>query len=87
LLGGAAARSEIALYARGTRTISDVHAGAALTLTLQTPTRARGRVPLGRLTLSSDYPLGLWRGWAYVHFPFEGIAFPAPEPRCHHCRT
>ena len=80
LLGGAAARSEIALYARGTRTISDVHAGAALTLTLQTPTRARGRVPLGRLTLSSDYPLGLWRGWAYVHFPLEGIAFPSPEP-------
>jgi uncharacterized protein (DUF58 family) len=80
LLGGAGARSEIALQARGSRTISDVRAGAALTLTLQAPTRERGRVPLGRLTLSSDYPLGLWRGWAYVHFPLEGIAFPAPEP-------
>jgi uncharacterized protein (DUF58 family) len=35
---------------------------------------------LGRITLSSDYPLGLWRGWAYVHFPLSGIVFPAPEP-------
>ena len=41
--------------------------------------RARGRVALGRVTLSSDYPLGLWRGWAYVHFPLAGIVFPAPE--------
>src|SRR5439155_462085 len=50
-----------------------------LTLTLLTPTVKRGRIPLGRLTLSSDFPLGLWRGWAYVHFPLEGIAYPKPE--------
>ena len=31
----------------------------------------RGRVALGRVTLSSEYPLGLWRGWAYVHFPLD----------------
>jgi uncharacterized protein (DUF58 family) len=80
LIGGAAARHQIALHARGTQVVSDVRAGAALTLTLSTPTRERGRVALGRVTLSSDYPLGLWRGWAYVHFPLEGIAFPAPEP-------
>jgi uncharacterized protein (DUF58 family) len=23
--------------------------------------------------------MGLWHGWAYVHFPLAGIAFPAPE--------
>jgi uncharacterized protein (DUF58 family) len=39
----------------------------------------RGRVPLGRITLSTDFPLGLWRGWAYVHFPLAGIAYPVPE--------
>ena len=54
--------------------------GAALTLTLLAATSKRGRVPLGRLTLSSDFPFGLWRGWAYVHFPLEGIAYPKPEP-------
>ena len=80
LMGGAAARSEIMLHARDTRVVSDVRAGAALTLTLLAPTDRRGRIPLGRLTLSSDFPLGLWRGWAYVHFPLEGIAYPKPEP-------
>ena len=39
----------------------------------------RGRVGLGRVTLSSDFPLGLWRAWAYVHFPLSAIAYPAPE--------
>lgn len=80
LFGGAAARTQVSLFARDTRVTTDVAAGAALTLTLMTPTRVRGRIPLGRLTLSSDFPLGLWRGWAYVHFPLEGIAYPAPEP-------
>ena len=33
----------------------------------------------GRVTLSSDFPLGLWRGWAYVHFPLAGVVYAAPE--------
>ena len=80
IFGGAAARGQVALFARDTRVTCGVGAGAALTVTLMAPTRERGRIPLGRLTVSSDYPLGLWRGWAYVHFPLEGIAYPAPEP-------
>jgi uncharacterized protein (DUF58 family) len=36
-------------------------------------------MPLGRVTLSSDFPLGLWHAWAYVHFPLDGIVFPMPE--------
>jgi uncharacterized protein (DUF58 family) len=80
LIAGAATRHEIALFARDTRVVADVRAGAAATLTLATPTSHRGRIPLGRLLLSSDYPLGLWRGWAFVHFPLEGVAFPTPEP-------
>ena len=39
----------------------------------------RGRQPLGRVTIWSDFPLGLWRGWAYVHFPLTGVVYPAPE--------
>jgi uncharacterized protein (DUF58 family) len=31
------------------------------------------------VTLSSDFPLGLWRAWAYIHFPVTGIVYPAPE--------
>ena len=42
-------------------------------------TRNRGRIALGRLTVDSDYPLGLWRAWVYVHFPLHGIVYPAAE--------
>ena len=31
------------------------------------------------MTLSSEFPMGLWHAWAYVHFPLAGIAFPTPE--------
>ena len=43
------------------------------------PTTRRGPRPLGRLALSSDWPLGLWRTWSYVHAPVEGLVWPAPE--------
>jgi uncharacterized protein (DUF58 family) len=50
-----------------------------LPVALELLTPRRGRIVLGRITLSSDYPMGLWRAWAYVHFPLAGIAFPTPE--------
>ena len=43
--------------------------------------RRRGRIALGRVTLSSDFPIGLWRGWAYVHFPLAGIVVPDARSR------
>ena len=34
------------------------------------------------------FPLGLWRGWAYVHFPLAGIVFPAAgDRRRRRCRA
>ena len=52
---------------------------AALPVALELLTPRRGRIVLGRVTLSSEYPMGLWHAWAYVHFPLEGLVFPAPE--------
>ncbi|MEP7084474.1 MAG: DUF58 domain-containing protein, partial [Betaproteobacteria bacterium] len=40
----------------------------------------RGRLPLGRITLSSSFPLGLWRAWSYIHFPIAAWVYPQPEP-------
>ena len=81
LSGGARARAAVALTTRERVThVVDVDADTLTTVTFEIDARERGRVPLGRATLSSDYPLGLWRGWAYAHFPLEGIAFPQPEP-------
>lgn len=78
--GHATARFAIALAARGCAPVTvDVLPDAALPVTLELRTPRRGRVVLGRVTLSSTYPLGLWRAWAYVHFPLAGVAFPVPE--------
>ncbi len=79
LVPGAATRLAINLRAQGARLMADVPAGEVRTVSLQVVAPVRGRVPLGRVTLSSSYPFGLWNAWAYVHFPLEGIAFPAPE--------
>ena len=80
LAGGQAPRYVITIASgKGFAPTVDVPPEAALPVTLEVPTPRRGRVALGRVTVSSDYPLGLWRGWAYVHFPLAGIVFPAPE--------
>jgi uncharacterized protein (DUF58 family) len=81
LAGGATPRYAITLgAARGCLTVTvDVVPDAALPVALELLTPRRGRIVLGRITLSSDFPLGLWRAWAYVHFPLAGIAFPTPE--------
>ena len=79
LHGGAIARTAIDLAASGARSAGDVPAGAALTLKLDVLAAERGSRSLGRVTLSTVFPMALWRGWAYVHFPLSGIAYPAPE--------
>ena len=80
LAGGATPRHAITLAAGGSVPVTvDAIPDAALPVTLELPALRRGSIALGRVTLSSDYPLGLWRGWAYVHFPLAGVVFPAPE--------
>ena len=80
LTGGGYRREAIRLESAETAGATvDVPAGTRLGITLERPALARGRLALGRVTLSSDFPLGLWRGWAYVHFPLAGIVFPSPE--------
>lgn len=79
LHGGSAARTAIRVRSAGAEAGGDIAAGQALTVTLDVTAPKRGRVPLGRVTLSTDFPFGLWHGWAYVHFPLAGIVFPAAE--------
>ncbi len=40
----------------------------------------RGRLPLGRLTLESRYPLGLFRAWAYWRPDTTAVVYPHPAP-------
>jgi uncharacterized protein (DUF58 family) len=79
LVPGASPRLGVTLSASGARMMADVAAGAARTVSIAIPAPRRGRIALGRVTLTSSYPLGLWKAWAYVHFPLHGIVYPAPE--------
>jgi uncharacterized protein (DUF58 family) len=79
LNAGTIDRRAIAISANRVGAAAALPAGALQTITLPVSADTRGRVPLGRVTLASNYPLGLWHGWAYVHFPLSGIAYPAPE--------
>ncbi|MEO6929116.1 MAG: DUF58 domain-containing protein [Casimicrobiaceae bacterium] len=78
--GGIVAREAVMLRANdGERAQVSLRAGSTLTLSITRDAPQRGRLALGRVTLSSEFPLGLWRGWAYIHFPLSGVVFPAPE--------
>jgi uncharacterized protein (DUF58 family) len=80
LANAGGARQGIAVTTGGERLVAiDLPAGATRPVHLSVIARKRGRQALGRVTISSDFPLGLWRGWAYVHFPFSALVYPAPE--------
>lgn len=81
LAGYGQPRFAIGLAARGAAPVlADVPGSSPVPVALLSAAAHRGRQTLGRLTLASSYPLGLWRAWAYVHFPLAGIVYPAPEP-------
>ena len=47
-------------------------------LTLSLPSRRRGWLNLPRFTLSTRYPLGLFRAWVYVELDAGCLVYPAP---------
>ena len=72
-------RSSISLTNNDSNTIFDVQSlGIAEAILTVTDTK-RGIHALGRLTVSSDFPLGLWRGWGYLHTPVHAHIYPRPE--------
>lgn len=80
LASGGRERSGIVVAPRlGPAAVVDLPADATRPVVLTVAAPRRGRLALGRVTLSSDFPLGLWRGWAYVHFPLTACIYPAPE--------
>ena len=61
------------------KTVCDVATQQQTKARLSIPTKRRGHQVLGRVTLTSNYPLGLWRTWCYLHTPVQGVVFPQPE--------
>ena len=72
-------RHDIEVRASGYSRICTVTPESYTRCSLHINTTTRGKVALGRLTLQSRYPLGLWYTWCYVHSPTAAIVYPAPE--------
>lgn len=43
------------------------------------PSERRGRRPLGRVRLSTNYPLGLFHAWCVLEPHADAVVYPAPE--------
>ena len=53
------------------------------TLSIQRPTTKRGPQQLGRIIVSTTYPLGLFRAWAVLNFDHPILVYPKPAQHSH----
>ena len=66
----------------GHRTSFDLPAQHSSTIQLAIPALQRGWLSSGRLTLYTEYPLGLFHAWSYLHFDVRCLVYPKPaEPQ------
>ena len=58
----------------------EVAAGRAGSAELGRPAERRGRLPLGRFRVESDFPLGLFQAWSWIDLERHCLVYPRPEP-------
>ncbi len=56
----------------------DVPASGEVRVELPILAERRGRLALGRVCISSGFPLGLFRAWSYLEFDSQTIVYPRP---------
>ena len=61
-------------------TVFDLAALNNTKILLRIPAERRGWLNCGRLTLSTEYPLGLFYAWSYLHFETRCLVYPRPAP-------
>ncbi|MDE2088924.1 MAG: DUF58 domain-containing protein [Gammaproteobacteria bacterium] len=71
----------LALRGQASQEVIDVPAAASVTVTLARPAPRRGVWPMGPLTVSSRFPLGLFRAWAPLQLDLNALVYPRPGPR------
>lgn len=67
----------------GHGTAFDLTAQHSTQVELAIPTTQRGWLDSGRLTLYTEFPLGLFHAWTYIHFDVRCLVYPrpaAPQP-------
>jgi uncharacterized protein (DUF58 family) len=65
--------------ASAAQTILDVPAGASAAAVLAVTAERRGWLPIGRVTLETRFPLGLFRAWSHVEPELRALIYPRPE--------
>ncbi|MCW9025604.1 MAG: DUF58 domain-containing protein [Gammaproteobacteria bacterium] len=58
--------------------IFDIEESQFQTIQLQRQTTKRGLQPLGRIIVSTTYPMGLFRAWAVLNFDHKILVYPRP---------
>ena len=56
----------------------DVPARQDTEVSFPLPATRRGWLPLGMLTLYTEFPLGLFHAWSYLHFDTRCLVYPKP---------
>lgn len=59
----------------------DIPPDARCQVTIEVPTVQRGWLEPPRLTLFTEFPLGLYHAWAYARLDARGIVYPKPAPQ------
>jgi uncharacterized protein (DUF58 family) len=57
----------------------DVAPASEQLVSIAIPAHRRGWMALPRIKLSTTFPLGLWRAWAYWHPALRVLVYPTPE--------
>ncbi len=65
----------------GTPTHVDVPPQETIRVVVTRPARRRGYLPMDRCTVSTRFPVGLFRAWAYIDLAMQCVVYPAPAPR------
>ncbi len=58
-----------------------VNGDTPTTLQLPLTSQRRGWLQIDRLTISTRYPFGLFRGWTVLHLPIRCLVYPRPSER------
>lgn len=70
-------RHQIQVTLQDTQNLT-IKAHSTADITLYSTTRKRGWHQAGSVTLSSTYPLGLFRAWSPIRFNFKALVYPKP---------
>lgn len=62
----------------GNRTMFDLPAHSSSVVRLSIPAPKRGWLDSGRLSLYTEFPLGLFHAWTYIHFDVRALVYPKP---------